>query len=193
MKACTKCKIEKESEEFYGRKAGGLHSWCKLCQKMYNKTPEYKLYLKKYDKDRQQTEERKKYNRTRAKTEKSKKTQAKYENERRKNDPLYKLSRCLRVRINTVLKRNGFSKKSSLNQYLGCTFEEFKFHIENNFIEGMSWNNHGFGSDKWNFDHTIPLSSAKTVEKLYELCHFANIKPMWQLENFKKGNRQNGS
>lgn len=32
--------------------------------------------------------------------------------------------------------------------------EEFKNHIENLFLEGMSWDNHG----EWHIDHIIPVS-----------------------------------
>lgn len=41
-KICTKCKIEKSTDEFYKdkRKSDGLRSWCKSCQKEDNKKRE---------------------------------------------------------------------------------------------------------------------------------------------------------
>jgi hypothetical protein len=33
----------------------------------------------------------------------------------------------------------------------------------------------------------MPLSSAKTEEELYKLCHFTNLQPMWASDNIKKG------
>jgi len=35
----------------------------------------------------------------------------------------------------------------------------------------------------------IPLSSAKTEEELYKLCHYTNLQPLWAEENMKKGNK----
>ena len=49
----------------------------------------------------------------------------------------------------------------------------------------MSWENQG----EWHIDHKIPLSSAKTEEELYKLCHFTNLQPMWAIENIKKGSK----
>lgn len=52
MKSCTKCKIEKDDSEFYPNKITqtGLNSWCKQCQKEYNRfahnSPHYIAYRK---------------------------------------------------------------------------------------------------------------------------------------------------
>jgi hypothetical protein len=37
--------------------------------------------------------------------------------------------------------------------YLGCNIEEFKKHIEAQFVENMTWDNHG----EWHIDKLIPL------------------------------------
>jgi len=34
-----------------------------------------------------------------------------------------------------------------------------------------------------------PLSSAKTEEELYKLCHYTNLHPLWVEENLKKSNK----
>ena len=51
-KACSKCKIEKELNEFHNHPNMGKQSWCKLCQneglKEYFKSPEGIAYRKKY-------------------------------------------------------------------------------------------------------------------------------------------------
>jgi len=56
-------------------------------------------------------------------------------------------------------------------EYVGCTIEEFKAHIEAQFKEGMSWDNHG----KWHIDHIIPLKyNNPTIEETIERLHYTN-------------------
>ena len=95
--------------------------------------------------------------------------------ERYNNDYLFKLICCVRLLISTSIRRGGFSKKSKSIEILGCDFEEFKNHIELQFKEGMTWENHG----SWHLDHKIPISWADTEEKVYKLNHFSNFQPLW--------------
>ena len=185
-KICTKCKIDKDFVDFYIRKNGDAHSWCKKCQKDYNKSEERLKKSREYDKIRNATAERKRAEKEYKSKPRAKEIKKLYEKNRRITDPLYRLARAIRVRTNSAINRNGFTKKSSLTEYLGCSFEEFKIYIELNFQDGMNWNNHGFGEDKWHFDHTIPLCSAKNSEEFFKLCHYKNIKPMWQPDNLRK-------
>ena len=53
------------------------------------------------------------------------------------------------------------------------------------FTTGMSWENR----NEWHIDHKIPLSSAKTEEEIYELCHYTNLQPLWAFDNLSKGNK----
>lgn len=60
-------------------------------------------------------------------------------------------------------------------------------YLENKFIDGMTWDNKGFYG--WHIDHIIPLSSAKTEEEIYKLCHYSNLQPLWAEDNMKKGDK----
>jgi hypothetical protein len=101
---------------------------------------------------------------------------------RRLNDPLYKLKYNIRNMIGLALRKRGYTKRSKTQNILGCTFEEFKTYIEGKFENWMNWQNHGkyngqlnFG---WDIDHIIPLSSAKTENELTQLNHYTNLQPL---------------
>jgi hypothetical protein len=105
------------------------------------------------------------------------------EKKRRESDSLYKLKIYMRNRIWFYLKKSDIRKKNTTFEVVGCSPQQLKIFLEQKFTEGMSWENQG----KWHIDHIIPLSSAKTEEELYKLCHFTNLQPMWASENIKKG------
>ena len=91
----------------------------------------------------------------------------------------------LRRRLSKTLKDTPRHKKA--HELLGCGLKHFKKHLESSFTEGMSWDNYGFGDDKWNIDHIIPLISAANEAELFKLCHFSNLQPLWQINNLRKG------
>jgi hypothetical protein len=72
-------------------------------------------------------------------------------------------------------------------EILGCTYEEFKNHIELKFEPWMDWDNHGlYNGEKcfgWDLDHIIPLSSAKTEEDVISLNHYSNLQPLCSYVN----------
>jgi len=103
---------------------------------------------------------------------------------KRKKDPLFKLSGNIRNLIMISIRKMGYSKNSKTKKILGCSYEEFKIHLESQFKEGMSWENYG----KWHLDHKIPISWAKNEDEIYELNKFTNFQPLWAEENIKKSN-----
>jgi hypothetical protein len=118
------------------------------------------------------------------------------ENKRYKTDPSFKVRRILRLAVLRGIKqavKNGKEAKKTSNtqNLLGCTFMEFKSFIETKWIDGMSWDNHGYGKDKWNLDHILPIASfdcSKQAEQ--EKCfHYTNYQPLWQTDNMKKGDK----
>jgi hypothetical protein len=89
----------------------------------------------------------------------------------------------VRGRVNKFLKSKNITKTNKTFDIVGCTPEFLKEHLEQQFTEGMSWDNQG----KWHIDHIIPLSSAKTEEEIYKLCHYTNLQPLWAEDNLNKG------
>lgn len=104
-----------------------------------------------------------------------------------KNDPLFRIRILVRNRIIKFLKRKNISKSSSTFEIIGCNPYELKLHLENLFLSGMTWDNQNL----WHIDHIIPLSSAKTEEEIYKLCHFTNLQPLWANDNLQKSNKLN--
>jgi hypothetical protein len=102
--------------------------------------------------------------------------------ERYKNDIKYRVKSQIRALIFKIFKRKGVSKNSKTVDILGCSFEEFKLHLESKFENWMTWDNKGLYNGEfnygWDIDHIIPLSSANSEEDLYKLNHHANLRPL---------------
>jgi hypothetical protein len=128
----------------------------------------------------------------RRKTEKAREHNRIYERQKRLADPRYKLSKSLRTRLRKALL--GIKKEKTTLELLGCTREFLVSYIEGLFLEGMNWDNYGFGKDKWSLDHIIPLSHFDLSDRsqLKLAAHYSNLQPMWCSDNFRKGNRYVG-
>lgn len=196
MKTCKICKVDKELEQFSKKTASsdGLFHQCKSCIKFYRKNYDQKNKDKKQKHSKTYYEKNKKniINKSTEYRNNNKdlvqKTVREYEKNRRKNDILFKLTGNLRHRTNMIFKNNNFFKNQKFKDYLGCTVEYLTDYLQKKFKNGMNWNNHG----DWHIDHIIPLSSAKTEEEVYKLCHYTNLQPLWAKENMSKGNKING-
>jgi hypothetical protein len=110
-----------------------------------------------------------------------------YNKNRKQIDSLFKLKITIRNRIRSFLKIKNITKKNKTFDIVGCSPEFLKEHIENQFTDGMNWENHGLYG--WHIDHIIPVSSAKTEEDVHKLCHYTNLQPLWAEDNLKKNNK----
>jgi hypothetical protein len=82
---------------------------------------------------------------------------------------------------------NSVKDEKTLNIVGLNNWEEFKKHIENQFIEGMNWDNYGNKIETdWSIDHIIPISTATTLDEVKKLNHYTNLRPMWHIDNIKK-------
>jgi 5-methylcytosine-specific restriction endonuclease McrA len=166
-KICTKCKQKKQTTEYYKHKNGrdGLNPVCKICWKKENKLFEENNPRQTYRKERY----------LKIKPEHNKKVR---ENSKKRysNDIEYKLLTLTRGRIHNYLK--GTHKSESTKAILGIDAEGYKQYLENLFVEGMSWDNHG----EWEIDHIHPISKGGTF-------HYTNTQPLWKEENRKKSNK----
>ena len=110
--------------------------------------------------------------------------QREYTANKKNKDPFFRASINVKNRTRSAFKR-GYSKSKHTAELIGCSWEGLREHLENQFVDGMTWDNNTFYG--WHVDHIIPLASAKTLEELESLCHYTNLQPLWAQDNLKKG------
>ncbi len=93
----------------------------------------------------------------------------------------------MRNRLNNFFKYKEKTKSKKTIELIGCSWEELKIHIENQFVDGMNWDRR----NELHFDHIVPLASAKNEEELIKLCNYKNLQPLWAVDNLKKGAKIN--
>jgi hypothetical protein len=102
--------------------------------------------------------------------------------ERRKSDPLFRISQNIRVYIRNCFRYKGVKKNTKTENILECSFDEFKIHLESKFDSWMSWDNYGKYNGElnhgWDIDHIIPISSAESEDDIIKLNHYTNLQPL---------------
>ena len=187
-KICTKCNINKSIDEFAKRKTSkdGHNSHCKICA--YSLT---KIAKKKYD----YTENKKEYYIKNKEILQAKNKKYRIENKEKENkrkneyvkkrcviDEVYRMKiRCRKI-FSNAFKNIGLSKEKRTHEILGCTFDEFKLHLESKFESWMNWDNYGLYNGElnygWDIDHIIPIASAITENDVIKLNHYTNLQPL---------------
>lgn len=208
MKACSKCKKELVSVCFSKdrHKSDGLSTVCKLCKSAYRKNyyannaqQARKDSLEWYRQNKEYAKEKKREyydsnldkiklarkNKYWKDPESAKQAVKKYNRERARTDPVFRMASRCRKRIWAAFSGKGYSKKTRTFSMIGCTPEDLCSHLEAQFLEGMTRDNYG----KWHIDHITPLASAATEEEVVALCHYTNLQPLWARDNLAKGAR----
>jgi len=141
----------------------------------------YKI-IKKYQKEYRLKNKNKCYKYQKEYRLKNKIRRNKLEKTRKEIDLLYKLKCNMRSMISNSFKRNGYNKKTKTYEILGCSFEEFKEHLESMFESWMNWDNRGLYNGElnygWDIDHIIPLDTATCEVDIIRLNHYTNLQPL---------------
>ncbi len=180
IKTCSRCEVALPTTAFNRRAASpdGLQPACRTCTKARDKKDyitnatyrETKISrAKAWPKNN-----REKYNASRKDLQK-----------RKMEDPVFRLARIVRCRLAHVLR--GQKTGKSLD-YLGCSFEHLKAHLEAQFLPGMTWENYG---KVWHVDHEIPLVSVDPSDDaaVRRLSHYTNLRPLWASVNMSLGGK----
>lgn len=170
-KVCKRCNVDKNLNFYYKDKIGKFgnskyiyyRNICKECDRKqkieYRKLPTSKEIRRNYEKV--------------------------YNKKRRKIDPSFKLKKDISSIVRRVL--HGDKNNYSLWKILPYNSDELKSHLENQFDENMSWNNHGI---YWQIDHIIPQSALIYDSMLHpnfiKCWSLSNLKPLKSEDNLKK-------
>lgn len=207
MKRCTACNEVKAVSE-YGvcrKNKDGLRGQCRACRhKEYldNKEVHNQRTRENYLKNRSHylrlnkqyrqanTDWYKNYNKQyyRKNAEKIKQNAKNSLYRRIESDEGFKILQRCRKRIYDALK--GYVKVGRTAELVGCSVDQLKEHIENQFRDGMSWSNYG----EWHIDHIMPCAMFDfKEEKQQKRCfHYSNLQPLWASENLSKSDKVNG-
>jgi hypothetical protein len=208
MKKCTKCNIEKSLSEFYFEKKRNIyHPKCKECHILYRNANKEKqhIFQKEYynlnkNKHKERCKEWMKNNKQYAKEyraqyyqsnrdillEKSKEYQTNnkdkhslYIKNRYQTDINFKLRKKLTTTLWNNLNKQNTSKLVSIRELIGCTIEEYKLYIEQQFKPEMNWDNHG---KVWEIDHIKPCDSFNLTdtEQQKQCFHYSNTQPLFK-------------
>lgn len=208
-KICSKCNIEKDICDFNKKKdtKDGYRNHCRECQKLTrNKQKDKEGYKKWASANKEHLRlKAKKYRLLKGITPRNinglnkepkirirltpeeKKEKKRLYYKKRMEEPLFKLSKNIRRRILSSLKRKNLYKTTNTQIMIGCSFEDFKKHIESLWEDWMNWDNYGLYNGEpnygWDIDHIKPTSIAKTEEEMIKLFHYTNTQPLCSYYN----------
>lgn len=171
MKMCSKCKQKKEAnlENFCkdSKSKDGFQSRCKRC-KADSLNEYYKLNPEKRNQD-----------------------YSKYYSKEKALKNYYKHK--VHSNVARLVRRGleGFIKSKPTFDLLGYTIQDLKIHLENQFKDGMTWENYGYKG--WHIDHKIPRAklpfTSHNDDNFKKCWSLENLQPLWAEENYKKGDK----
>jgi hypothetical protein len=171
LKYCPNCETEKSICKFRvsGREGGYYDFRTPLCIECGDITKK-ELAHEKYMENQQ-------YNINKSKA---------YNKKKYHEDKQYKILSNLRSRLHTAVTNEGHNKYGSTMGLVGCSGEDLVFHLENQFTERMSWDNHT--TNGWHIDHIIPCNYFDlSKEENQRICfHYLNLQPLWWNDNLSK-------
>ena len=196
-------KKRRAAQRRYDRKRCQTEAYKKQ-KKEYSQTEAYKQRRKERRKEYSQTEaykqRRKEYSQTEAYKQRRKEYMKEYHtrpdvkihvSNQKKNNPVYKRRNYLRSIVRqAVIKQKKVSAKTC-NDLIGCSAQQARDHLEQQFEPWMNWNNYGSDREKWCIDHIVPISSIDIFDEkdVKIIFHYTNMQPLGFIKNCEKGDR----
>ena len=199
LKKCRHCGKIKSFNDFSQRKNRNNNpdTYCKECRSIKSKNYYYdniekckkrsKEYFKttNYSKKYLENNREKRNKLTREWIKNNREKINKYFKKRYYDDITYNITRKLRSRFYSALKR--CSKKTSVIDLIGCNIDFLKKYLNSKFDKNMNWDL--FKNGKIHIDHIKPLASYNltNIVQQREAWHYSNLQPLWKEDNIKKG------
>lgn len=103
------------------------------------------------------------------------------------------MSLKLRNRIYCALEAAGAKRDAASFELIGCTVTELRQHLEDQFTNGMDWDN--YGRNGWHIDHIRPCASFDLSDPYQQrqCFHYSNLQPLWEADNIRKGGKWQAS
>lgn len=109
--------------------------------------------------------------------------------ERYQSSKEFRLKEVLKRRLNKFVATGSGTRAGNL---IGCSWVEFRNHIESQWLAWMAWDNLGQPQKgNWQIDHIIPCSwfDHENEEHLRLCWHYLNLRPLCAVENLIRSNR----
>jgi hypothetical protein len=194
MKICKLCKQLKDDCQFspHSRFADGLQNRCKQCRNVKQKekrqadpTKDKERSRRFYIKNKKKVDAKIKAYMS-ANKEKVRERRRIRKSERYRNDSLYRLKLVISNRIRRSIQRRDRIKKTKVTDILGCSVGQLYEHLKSSAI-----NRYGkfFPRRRYDIDHIVPISSARTEKDLLNLNHYSNLQYLLPKDNLLKSNK----
>lgn len=160
----------------------------KIKEKYHSKEEKEKRRLKNLNRTDEEKERKRQINRDYLKNPEAR-IKDRERKTRYRNKPEIKINDRLRTLIRNNIKHYDGIKESKTRTLLGTSFKNVRQHLEKQFQEGMTWDNHGLYG--WHIDHIRPCCSFDlTKESEQKKCfNYTNLQPLWAIDNIKKGGK----
>jgi hypothetical protein len=175
-KICRECNLVLDLEKFNKHKGGkyGVDTICKTCAPKFINTPKGIERTKQWIKNNKEIVNKRAVIR---------------DQKLSKEDPQYRIKKHLRVRMwEVIIKKAKSTRKGNIEELIGCTVEQYRKHIENQWGLNMNWENHGV---YWEIDHIIPLDyfNLIDIDQQKQAFSYTNIQPLLKSDNRSKKNK----
>jgi hypothetical protein len=179
-------KVKAKNKAYRKNNPEKVKAWNEAYRK--NNPDKVKAYEKSYYEANSEKKKSRGKSYYRANSDKIKKRNLAYQKNRYKSDPNYAAKCSARNLIGKAV-RQGFKKDSPTEKLLGCSYDEFKAHIQShpNWQPEWSWTER---EGIWEIDHILPLSKVDWNDEwqVAAALHFTNLRPMSAKENLSRSN-----
>jgi hypothetical protein len=185
---CKECCKTKNKEYYQQNRERTLKQQREYHQQNREKLREY--HKEHYQRNKEKIRKRKKEYNSRPE---NKKRRTQRIMERYHSDPAFRLKDNVSRHVHRALKARGKTKGGSTFDHLPYTPQELKEHIEKQFDEHMTWENHG---SYWHVDHIKPHASFDydnlTHPDFQKCWALENLRPLKAIENIRKSSIYEG-